>query len=133
MLEPFPQLRLLVSHLGLPPAAASPLAPGQAARAMRSVIELSKYPGVLVKLSGFYALTSPGHNYPHEAAWPYVEQLVGAFSCDRLLWGSDFIPCLDWITFPQTIDLFNKMRFLSPRDVAMITGENLFGLLDEVK
>lgn len=133
VLEEFPQLRLLVSHLGLPSAAATPPDPQQAAGAMRSVTELARYPGVRVKLSGFYALTSPGHDYPHESAWPYVEPLVGAFSCNRLLWGSDFIPCLDWITFPQTMDLFDKMPFLSQRDVVLITGENLLALLDEVE
>jgi len=132
VLEQFPQLRLLVSHLGQPTAAASPPGSQQAARAMRWAVELAKYPGVRVKLSGFYALTSPGHDYPHEAAWPYVEQLAEAFSCHRLLWGSDFSPCLDWTTFPQTIDLFDKMPFLNQRDVAMITGENLLALLDEV-
>lgn len=133
ILEQFPQLRLLVSHLGLPPATATPPESQQTARAMRSVTELAKFPGVRVKLSGFYALTLPGHDYPHEAAWPYVEQLTESFSCQRLLWGSDFSPCLDWITFPQTMDLFDKMPFLTESDVARITGENLLALLDEVE
>ena len=133
VLEQFPQLRLLVSHLGQPAAAASPPGPEQTARAMRPVTELSKYPGVRVKLSGFYVLTSPGHDYPHKAAWPYAEQLTKSFSCDRLLWASDFSPCLDWVTFPQTIDIFDKMPFLSDSDVARITGGNLLALLDEVK
>jgi predicted TIM-barrel fold metal-dependent hydrolase len=133
VLERFPQLRLLVSHLGLPSAAASPPSPDQAKLAMQSVSELASYPGVSVKLSGFYAITTPGHDYPHEAAWPYVEQLVRAFGCGRLLWGSDFSPCLEWVTFPQTIDLFEKMPFLKQPDVAGITGGNLLALLDEVQ
>lgn len=131
--EQFPQLRLLVSHLGQPPAATSLPGPEQAALTVRTVTELAEYPGVRVKLSGFYSLTSPGHDYPHEAAWPFVEQLVAALSSDRLLWGSDFIPCLDWVTFPQTINLFEKMPFLEERDVARITGGNLLALLDEVE
>ena len=133
VLEIFPTLRVLVSHLGLPPAQASAPNSKQAGEAMRSVTALAMYPGVTVKLSGFYALTTPGHDYPHQAAWPYVEQLVGAFSCDRLLWASDFSPCLDWITFPQTIHLFDTMPFLSPGDLEKITGGNLLALLDEVK
>ena len=130
ILQQFSQLRLLVSHLGLPPAVASRPSREQATNAMRQITELSKYAGVRVKLSGFYALASPGHDYPHEAAWPYVERLVEAFSCNRLLWGSDFTPCLDWTTFPQTLDLFDKMPFLSEGDVAKITGRNLLALLD---
>jgi L-fuconolactonase len=133
VLERFPQLRLLVSHLGLPPAVASPPSPDQADRAMQAVSRLARYPAVSVKLSGFYALSSPGHDYPHESAWLYVEQLVRVFGCNRLLWGSDFSPCLDWVTFPQTVNLFEKMPFLKPPDVARITGGNLLALLDEVQ
>ncbi|MFO0891104.1 MAG: amidohydrolase family protein [Isosphaeraceae bacterium] len=129
ILEQFPRLRLLISHLGLPPAVASPPSREQASYAMQQVTDLSIYPGVRVKLSGFYALTSPGHDFPHQAAWPYVEQLVEAFSCDRLLWASDFSPCLDWVSFPQTIDIVNKMPFLSEDDVAKISGGNLLALL----
>jgi hypothetical protein len=57
-------------------AAASPPSREQAGNAMRQVTDLAMYPGVRVKLSGFYALTLPGHDFPHQAAWPYVEQLV---------------------------------------------------------
>ena len=133
VLESFPRLRLLVSHLGQPPAVTSPLGREEAASVMRPVTQLAIYPGVCVKLSGFYSLSSPGHNYPHTAAWPYVELLSDCFSIDRLLWGSDFSPCLDWVTFPQTIDLFEMMPFLDQRDVELITGGNLLALLDEIK
>ena len=133
VLERFPRLRLLVSHLGLPPAAAAAPTAEQAAAALRSVTELARYSRVQVKLSGFYALTSPGHDYPHRAAWPYVEQLLASFGSGRLLWASDFSPCLDWVTFPQTIDLFQKMPFLEEPDVEAVTGGNLLALLDEVR
>ena len=96
------------------------------------VTQLAKYPGVCVKLSGFYSLSSPGHDYPHESAWPYVEQLSKCYSVDRLLWGSDFSPCLDWVTFPQTIDVLEMMPFLDQRQIKLITGENLLALLHEV-
>ncbi|MBB77171.1 MAG: hypothetical protein CMJ75_21915 [Planctomycetaceae bacterium] len=132
VLERFPDLRLLVSHLGLPPALAKPPAAAEATLALQSVTELAQYPGVNVKLSGFYALTVPGHDYPHRAAWPYVNRLFEAFGSERLLWASDFSPCLDWVTFPQTFDLFQKMSFLSTSDVAAITGGNLRKLLEEI-
>jgi L-fuconolactonase len=124
-------LRLVVSHLGLPPCVASP--PAEASATMADVTTLAGYPGVHVKLSGFYALTDPGHDYPHEAAWPYVRVLKDAFGADRLLWGSDFSPHLDWISFPQTFDLFGKMPFLTDEECDMITGRNLLILLDEVE
>jgi predicted TIM-barrel fold metal-dependent hydrolase len=133
VLKSFPRLRLLVSHLGQPPAVTSPLQREEAASVMHPITQLANYPGVCVKLSGFYSLSSPGHDYPHTAAWPYVEQLSECFSVERLLWGSDFSPCLDWVTFPQTIDLFEMIPFLDQRGVELITGGNLLALLDEVK
>ena len=133
VLERFPDLRLLVSHLGLPPAVAEPPAAAQVAAALESVTTLAQYQGVFVKLSGFYALTIPGHDYPHRAAWPYVERLTEAFGSERLLWASDFSPCLDWVTFPQTRDLFEKMAFLSASDVEAITSANLRKLLAEIR
>ena len=133
ILKRFPALRLLVSHLGLPPATGIAPTPQQAAETMQSVTTLSNFSGVFVKLSGFYALTVPGHDYPHAAAWPYVEQLVEAFSSHRLLWASDFTPCLDWVSFPQTFDLFQKMPFLNDEDVERICGKNLLALLEAIK
>ena len=85
-----------------------------------------------VKLSGFYALTTPGYEYPHQAAWPYVEELLEAFGATRLLWGSDFSPSLEWLSFPQTFGLFGHMPFLSEAERRLIEGENLLTLLAEL-
>jgi predicted TIM-barrel fold metal-dependent hydrolase len=84
-------------------------------------------------LSGFYALTQPGYAYPHQAAWPYVQVLLAAFGATRLLWGSDFSPSLEWLSFPQTFGMFEAMPFLSDADLERIEGGNLLGLLAEIK
>ncbi len=128
-----PELRLVVSHLGLPPRQAEAPDAAGAREALASVLALSRYPQSRVKLSGFYALTDPGHDYPHRAAWPYVEALLDAYGVERLLWASDYSPCLDWLTFPQTYDLFSKMPFLNDADRERIEGANLLALLDEVE
>ncbi len=128
-----PELRLVVSHLGLPPKQAEAPDAAGAREAMASVLALSGYPQARVKLSGFYALTDPGHDYPHRAAWPYVEALLDAYGVERLLWASDYSPCLDWLTFPQTYDLFSKMPFLNDANRKRIEGANLLALLDEVE
>ena len=128
-----PELRLVVSHLGLPPRQADAPNAAGAREALASVLALSRYPQSRVKLSGFYALTDPGHDYPHRAAWPYVEALLDAYGVERLLWASDYSPCLDWLTFPQTYDLFSKMPFLNDADRERIEGANLLALLDEVE
>lgn len=131
VLERQPDLRVLVSHLGLPPAVAPAPAEATAQQALQEVLALARFPNVLVKLSAFYALTQPGYDYPHQAAWPYVEVLLAAFGSTRLLWGSDFSPSLEWLSFPQTFGLFSAMPFLSGPDIERIEGGNLLALLAE--
>ena len=133
VLRRHPELRLVVSHLGLPPKQAEAPGADGARSAMASVLALAGFPKTQVKLSGFYALTDPGHDYPHRAAWPYVEALLDAYGVERLLWASDYSPCLDCLTFPQTYDLFSKMPFLNDADRERIEGANLLALLDEVQ
>ncbi len=131
ILERRHDLRVLVSHLGLPPRVARPPTKQEAREAMAEVLALAVYPGVRVKLSGFYALTEPGHGFPHEAAWPYVEVLVESFGTGRLLWGSDFTPCLDSLSFPQTFSLFRQMPYLNGSECQQLEGDNLLTLLGE--
>lgn len=126
------ELHVLASHLGLPPRVKEPPTSQEAIDAMAHITAMASFPGTRVKLSGFYALSDPGHDYPHRAAWPYVEVLVDHFGVDRLLWGSDCTPSLNTLTMPQTIDLFAKMPFLTSDDRAKIEGQNLLALLDAV-
>ena len=130
VLDRHPQLRVLVSHLGLPPQVSHPPSPDETRSSLASVLSLAAYSEVRVKLSGFYALSDPGYDFPHRAAWPYVEALIDSFGTDRLLWASDFSPCLDNLSFPQTFGLFSHMPFLNDSDRAKIEGRNLLALLD---
>ena len=132
VLQKNPELRLIISHLGLPPKPDAELSPTEAHRGLAHVLALAEFPGPRVKLSGFYALSDPGHDYPHRGAWPYVTALCAGFEANRLLWGSDFSPCLDMLTFPQTFGHFAKMPFLSADDRRRIEGANLLALLNEV-
>ena len=133
ILEKHPDLRLIVSHLGLPPAQSEPPSMDEARSGLSSVLGLAEFPGARVKLSGFYALTEPRWDYPHQAAWPYVEALLDGFGAERLLWASDFSPSLDWLTFPQTFGLFVHMPFLDDDQRSLIEGENLLGLLADAR
>jgi len=132
VLEKHPELRLIMSHLGLPGAAKTPPGIQAARKALRHVLALARFPGVRVKLSGFYAATDPRYDYPHESAWPYVKVLLKAFGIERLVWGSDFSPSLDHLAFPQTFGLFAKMPFLERADCQRIEGKNLLKLFAEV-
>lgn len=132
VLDRHSELRLVISHLGLPDRFTEPIDQAQAREKLSSVIALARYPQVHVKLSGFYALTEPSFDHPYELAWPLVEALIGAFGVERLLFASDYAPCLNHHTYPQTLGLFWKMPFLSDGDRDRITGENLLTLLREV-
>jgi predicted TIM-barrel fold metal-dependent hydrolase len=132
ILERHPELTLLVSHLGLPNPVTDAPDMTTARHELATVCSLAHYAGVHVKLSGFYALTKPGYGYPHRAAWPYVEVLLEAFGSSRLLWGSDYSPSLEWVSFPQTYALLDDMPLLNEADRRRIEGENLLALLARV-
>jgi L-fuconolactonase len=133
ILQRHPMLRVLASHLGLPPAVDAPPEAQAAESALADVLALAEFEGPRVKLSGFYALTTPGHDYPHRAAWPYVQALTRHFGIDRLVWASDFSPCLDWLTYPQTLGLFDHMSWLDATARTKIEGGNLLALLGEAR
>jgi L-fuconolactonase len=128
ILQRYSEIKLLISHLGLPPAMEK-ADHDKAQVQLADVLNLSKYPSVFVKLSGFYAMTLPSFDYPHEAAWPYVQSLLEKFGSNRLVWGSDFAPYLEQVSFPQTFGLFSKMPFLSDDDSKKILYDNLMNIL----
>ena len=125
-------LRVVISHLGLPPAVDQTPSDQATRQTLAGPIAMAKFPGPRVKLSAFYALTKPGHDYPHEAAWPYVDCLRAAFGVERLLWGSDYPPYLDSLSYPQTFSMFSKMPFFSTGDCEQIEGGNLHSLFAEI-
>ena len=131
ILERHRDLRLIASHLGLPGRFAQPPPEGVAREAMSGVLALAAFPGTRVKLSGFYAISDPPHGYPHPAAWPCVALLKEAFGASRLLWGSDFSPSLDHVTFPQAVEVLDQIPCLSEDDRARIRGGNLLGLISD--
>src|SRR5690606_38387076 len=120
----------LISHLGLPPRAHH--APQRPERLLQPVTALAAYPATCLKLSGLYAISDPGHDYPHRTAWPYIRALSDAFSARRLLWASDFSPDLDWLTFPQTFGYLPMLPSWRDDELSNVQGTNLLRLLSEV-
>jgi predicted TIM-barrel fold metal-dependent hydrolase len=132
ILNSHPDLCLLAAHLGLPPAQAAPPTFEIVSELLAPLLSLAIYPGVQVKLSAFYALTTPGYDYPHQAAWPFVEVLAQAFGVDRLLWGSDFSPALEHVSFAQTVGVIEQMALFTADERNRIMGKNLLALLNNV-
>jgi predicted TIM-barrel fold metal-dependent hydrolase len=101
----------LLSHLGLPGQFRRK--PGRAAvkRRLDALLALAPYSHIGVKLSGIYAISDPPHAYPHVAAQPFIHELAGAFGGKRLYWGSDYPPCLEYVSFVQAIHCIVDTQF----------------------
>jgi len=123
-----PRCRLISSHMGMPRT--HKVTPGRdtADAELAPILALAEYPNVFVKLSGFYAVSDPSHAWPHPAAAPLVDALVERFGADRCLWGSDFSPALDHVSFVQTITVPGLDAFDDATRTA-IMGGNLLRIL----
>lgn len=93
----------LVSHMGLPGSYAAPPSAGEAAARLDPLLGMARLPNVRVKISGAYAVSDPPYAFPHEAAAPFVDLILDRFGPERCLWGSDFSPALDHVSFAQTV------------------------------
>ncbi|CAN5401993.1 hypothetical protein BH10ACT7_BH10ACT7_10130 [soil metagenome] len=89
---------VLISHLGLPGPVDSL---SKARDRLAPLLSLADCPQVSVKLSGQYAASAGG--YPHEDAQVIVDVLAETFGVGPLVWGSDFSPCLEFVSFDEAI------------------------------
>lgn len=122
---------LLFSHLGLPGrwSGAAPPTAAQARERLAPLLALAVHDHVAVKLSGAYAISDPAHGFPHAAARPYAQAVLAAFGPRRLLWGSDFAPALEFVSFPQAADVRALLDGCGPAEIDDVTGRNLLRLL----
>lgn len=98
-MELLPDTWFLISHMGLP----GPVTTREHAReVLRAVVAAAALPNVSVKLSGQYAATSGAH--PHLDVQPLVQELAERAGIESLVWGSDFSPALDFVSFEQARD-----------------------------
>ena len=122
----------LVSHMGLPGSYKSPPGLADAEARLAPLLHLAELPNVMVKISAPYAISDPPHAYPHLAAEPFMSIILNHFGAERCLWGSDFSPALDHVSFAQTVS--NPwLERLDDGDRALVMGENLLRLLDRLR
>lgn len=126
--EAAPRCRLIVSHMGLPGARRETVGRDAARAELAPLLALADHAEMYVKLSGFYAVSDPSHAWPHTAAAPFVHALVEGFGAARCLWGSDFSPALDHVSFAQTITIPGLDAYDAATQAA-IMGGNLMRLL----
>jgi L-fuconolactonase len=92
------------------------------------LLNLARLTHVAVKVSGLYDVSDPPHNFPHEAARPFVAALLESFGPGRMVWGSDFPVALDFVSFVQTIDI-RELQECSRVEREAVMGGNLLALL----
>lgn len=125
---------ILISHLGLPGRFAKAPSAAATAKAMKPLCDLAKYPNMMVKVSGFYGVSEPAWNFPHQSTLPILQAIYDAFGAKRLLWGSDFSPCLASVSFVQSIEVLevlNKSLGWPEKEMQLIRGANLLKLLKD--
>jgi predicted TIM-barrel fold metal-dependent hydrolase len=77
------KVRLVIDHCGRPDVAQGP-----EGAAFQALLAIGRERDAYVKLSGYYKFSRRPH--PYEDAWPFITALVGAFTLDRCVWGSDW-------------------------------------------
>jgi predicted TIM-barrel fold metal-dependent hydrolase len=123
---------ILISHLGLPGSFAKSPSAATASKVLRPLCALAKYSNVMVKISGLYAISDPAWDFPHQSALPLVRTIRETFGAKRLLWGSDFSPCLASISFVQSVEaleVLNRTLEWPEKEMQQIRGGNLLRLL----
>lgn len=102
VLKENPQLRLLISHVGLPQINNSDSPADAIAAELAPQVLLHQFPYVYLKLSGFYALEPTSPSFPYLKTHPYINYLLKRCDTKRLVWGSDFTPALGKVSFAET-------------------------------
>jgi L-fuconolactonase len=120
---------VVVSHLGSPPRGSAAPGVARARELLAPLLRLASRSHVRVKFSGLYAISDPAHDFPHASAKPFVDVVLERFGPSRLVWGSDFPPALDYVSFAQLLDT-RLLSGCSPADIDGVMGTNLLGLLD---
>ena len=90
---------VLFSHLGSAGPCSRLPRLAEARAELQPLLALAAASTSAVKFSGLYGMTDPAHDFPHTAAQPVVDLVLDAYGPSRLMWGSDFAPLLDFVTF----------------------------------
>ena len=116
--EQFPQVPTLIDHMASPNITA-----GTGSPAFKSLLNLSRFPQVSVKVSGYYYHSDQG--WPYRDCHPIFKALYDAYGAKRLIWGSDFPHVILKSSYASVLALQERFyTYLSSTDVAAIMGGN---------
>lgn len=116
--ERYPDVAITLDHMAYPDIAA-----GIDALAFQDLLALARYPGVFVKVSGYYYHSV--EPYPYRDCWTAFRAIYDTFGADRLIWGSDFPHVLLKTDYRRNLLLQERAyTFLSSHELGRIMGEN---------
>ena len=123
----FPDQKFVIDHLAKPSIADATLDPWQ-----EDITRLAERKNVYCKLSGMVTeakFSAWGEEeVPLEEFTPYMDVVLGAFSAERLMFGSDWPVCTLASTFDEAYDIVNEyIVSLSSEEQALIMGETATG------
>ena len=123
--ERFPEMPILIHHLGMVSADEEPPHAG-----LKQVLDSSRLPNICIKLSGFAYAAQRKFDYPY----PDVHWLVRAeyehFGAHRMCWGSDYPVVRFFMTYRQALEAFRThCSFVPDADKELILGGTLDRLL----
>jgi L-fuconolactonase len=119
----FPDLKLIVDHLGVPRGASGPAAFDH----LPALLALARYPNVHLKAAGVgdYALDP----WPFRSLEHPLRQIFDAFGAERIVWASDLTRLHH--PYRQCVTHFSEtLPWLSDADRAAVMGGNLCRLLN---
>lgn len=118
VMEKFPDLPLIIDHMGRIPSAHGP----EAWENLDLLLELNRFPRIRVKTS--CAPTHSDEDFPYRDLHPHLQRIYDAFGARRLMWGSDITRLKG--TYEQCLKLFTEeLPFLSEDDKEWILGKTL--------
>jgi L-fuconolactonase len=112
----FPELRIVVTHLGFPPDGD----PGW--QRMPALLALAPYPNVFLKATGV-----PVHSdrqFPFTDIWSPFLQIVETFGVDRIMWGSDWTR-ITRFDYAQGLRYLSECSQLSAHEKRAVLGGTL--------
>lgn len=117
--EAFPDQRFVLDHIAKPLMKAQVLEPW--AQHLRA---LAAHPNVWCKVSGLITEADHATWTPADVS-PYLDVVLDAFGCERLLFGSDWPVCLLAGTYGQVVELVaSYLQDRTPAERAAVFGEN---------
>ena len=109
--------RLLIDHCGRPDIAA-----GLQQEAFQALLQLGRTGRACIKLSGYAKFSQQA--FPYEDTWPYIHELIRAFTLDACLWASDwpFLRAPERIDYGVLLSLVERL-IPDPKDRAKLFWE----------